>query len=121
MGKVTFTGEEDHVIAVGKSDGRGSVLRSEHLEIGQVQFKAGEGARPHRHPEEQTFYVIRGRLRAHVGEGDDEDVYEVGPGEGSFHPSDVIHFVEALEDTTCISIKNVVDPTIYPQTGRLDE
>ena len=120
MGKVTFEGEEDHVIAVGKSDGRGSVLRSDHLEIGLVRFQAGQGARPHSHPEEQTFYIVSGRLRAHVGEGDDEEVYEVGPGEGSYHPANVVHYVEALEDTVCLSIKNVVDPSIYPETGRLD-
>jgi quercetin dioxygenase-like cupin family protein len=59
---------------------------------------------------------LEGRLRVTLGDG---EPYEVGPHEGSFHPSNMPHKVEALEDTVAISFKNVVDPTGYEATGKL--
>ncbi len=119
MPRVTFEGSEDNQLNP-YSSARGPVMRSDKQEISLVTFAEGTGAEPHRHPEEQTFYVLHGRLRATVGEGDTAETYEVGPGQGSFHPSDVLHGVEALEETQCVSFKNVVDPTQYAETGRLD-
>jgi quercetin dioxygenase-like cupin family protein len=116
MGLVRFDRDKDNVISGSYSDARGPVLRSRHQEVTKVWFPKGEGARPHAHPEEQTFYILEGRLRVTLG---DEEPYEVGPGEGSFHPSNVPHQVEALEDTVAISFKNVVDPTQYKATGQL--
>lgn len=116
MGLIRFDQDQDNLISGSYSQARGPVLRSEKQEVTKVYFKKGEGAHEHKHPEEQTFYVLKGRLRVHLG---DEEPYEVGPGEGSFHPSNVPHRVEALEDTEAISFKNVVDPTGYKATGQL--
>ena len=120
MAKVTFTGADDYVLNPHYSSARGPVMRSDKQEIAVVTFPEGTGADAHRHPEEQTFYLLSGRLRVTLGEGDDAETYEVAPGEGSFHPSNVLHRVEALEDTRAVSFKNVVDPTQYAETGRLD-
>ena len=120
MGKVTFTGSEDNVLNPSYSAAAGPVMRSGKQEISVVRFPKGKGADGHQHPEEQTFYILEGHLRVTLGEGDDAVVYEVLPGEGSFHPSNVVHAVEALEDTRAVSFKNVVDPTQYAETGRLD-
>lgn len=116
MGKVTWDDNADNVVSGGYSTARGPVLRSEKQEVTKVFFKAGEGAHKHHHPEEQTFYILSGRLRVTLG---DDEPYEVGPDEGSFHPSNVPHKVEALEDTYAVSFKNVVDPTGYEPTGAL--
>jgi quercetin dioxygenase-like cupin family protein len=83
--------------------------------VTKVFFAKGEGAQQHSHPEEQTLYILEGRLRVRLG----DEAYEVGPDQGSFHPGNVPHQVEALEDTVAISFKNVVDPTGYDATGRL--
>lgn len=120
MPKVTFDGSEDNVLSPQYSTARGPVMRSEKQEISVVSFEKGTGAEPHQHPEEQTFYVLSGRLRVSLGADDDAETYEVGPGEGSFHPANVAHGVEALEDTRAVSFKNIVDPTQYAETGRLD-
>lgn len=120
MPKVTFEASEDNVLRPEYSSARGPVVRSHKQEVSRVWFDAGKGADPHRHFEEQAFFVLSGRLRVTLGEGEDAETYEVGPGEGSFHPSNVLHGVEALEDTEAVSFKNVVDPTQYPETGRLD-
>lgn len=116
MGLVKFDRDEENVVAGHYSTAKGPVIRSEKQEIAKVFFEAGEGAKEHSHPEEQTFYVLEGRLRVTLG---NSEPYEVAPGQGSFHPSNVPHRVEAMEDTTAISFKNVVDPTGYKETDRL--
>ena len=120
MGKVTFTQNEDNKINPHYSAAQGPVMRSDKQEIARVFFPDGKGAEPHRHPEEQTFYVISGGLHVTLGEGDDAVEYDVAPGEGSFHPSNVLHAVEALGDTHVVSFKAIVDPDQYEATGRLD-
>jgi quercetin dioxygenase-like cupin family protein len=116
MGLVKWDEDTDNLVSGDYSTARGPVLRSEKQEVTKVRFKAGEGAHEHRHPEEQTFYVLEGRLRVTLDGG---EPYEVGPHEGSFHPSNMLHKVEALEDTVVISFKNIVDPSGYDPTGKL--
>lgn len=120
MGKVTFEGAEDNVVGMTYSTARGPVMRSERSEVAKVFFEKGKGADRHRHPEEQTFYLISGRLQVTLGEGDAAETYVVEAGQGSFHPSGMWHQVTALEDTVAVSFKDLVDPSGYPETGRLD-
>jgi quercetin dioxygenase-like cupin family protein len=117
VGLVKWDEDADNVVSGGYSTARGPVLRSEKQEVTKARFNKGEGAHEHSHPEEQTFYVLEGRLRVTLA---GEETYEVGPHEGSFHPSNVPHKVEALEDTVVLSFKNVVDPTGYKPTGVLE-
>ena len=42
----------------------------------------------------------------------------IGPGEVSYHPSNVLHSAMAVEDTVAISFKNVVAP-FYESRPRL--
>jgi quercetin dioxygenase-like cupin family protein len=48
-----------------------------------------------------------------------DETYVIGPGEASFHPSNVPHKVHALEDTLLISFKVRESEQIYEATGRL--
>lgn len=115
MGLVTLDQDAENLVSGSYSTARGAVMRSEKQEITKAVFKGGEGAHEHAHPEEQTFYVVSGRLRVTLR---GEEPYVVEAGQCSFHPSDVPHKVEALEDTVAISFKNLVAP-IYEETGRL--
>jgi quercetin dioxygenase-like cupin family protein len=114
MSKITFDRDEDNRVTPQYSEARGPVLRSERIEVTKAMFDAGKGAKTHSHAEEQVFYIVKGRLRVTC----DGETYEVGAGEGSFHPSNAEHTVQALEDTVAISFKNLVDPT-YEKTGEL--
>jgi quercetin dioxygenase-like cupin family protein len=114
MPLVTFDDTTDHQVA-GYSDGRGSVLRSDHFEVTKIRFPKGKGAKPHSHPEEQLSFVISGRLRVTAG----GEVYEVGPGQATFNPSNVEHGVEALEDTVVLSLKAPLISDDYEATGSL--
>lgn len=114
MGLVRFDRDEDNLVAGTYSQGRGPVLRSERMEVTRIAFPKGEGAKAHRHDEEQFMYVLSGRLRVTL-EGEQ---YEIGAGEATFNPSNAEHAVEALEDTVALSFKDRVAPG-YAQTGEL--
>jgi quercetin dioxygenase-like cupin family protein len=128
MGKVTFTGADDNPVGREYSTARGAVMRSEKMEVARVFFAKGKGAHYHSHPEEQIFFVSEGRLQVTLGEGADAETYIAEQGDASFHPSNVPHKVIGLEDTVCVSFKNLVDPSqspnavrnVYIETGRLD-
>jgi quercetin dioxygenase-like cupin family protein len=103
MPRVLLDGNLDHLVTPQHSDARGPVVRGKSIEVMKLHWRAGETAR---HPEEQAIYVISGRMRMTVG----NETYEVGPGEVSYHPSNVLHSALAVEDTVAISFKNIVAP-----------
>jgi quercetin dioxygenase-like cupin family protein len=83
----------------------GALASGESIEVGCLSFKGGEGAEPHRHPHEQIVVVLQGRVRARVG----DEEQELGPGSGFHAPSGVPHGITALEDTEVLSCKNLLD------------
>ena len=115
MGLVLFDSDADNLVTRQYSQGKGPVMRSDRCEVARVFFARGTGAEVHHHPEEQTFYCLQGRLECTVG----DETYVIGPGEASFHPSNVPHKVHALEDTLLISFKVRESEQIYEATGRL--
>ena len=114
MARVTLDTDKDHLVTPKHSDARGPVVRGQSIEIMQMNWKAGDSARPHQHAEEQAIYVVNGRMRMTVG----DETYEIGPGEVSYHPPNVLHGALAVEDTVAISFKNIVAP-FYPATKTL--
>lgn len=106
MGLIRFDSNLDHLMTPEHSKARGPVVRGQQTELARVRFRKGEGAEVHSHPEEQWVYVLEGRLRVSLG----DNRYDVGPGEGSFHPSNVSHGSEALEDCELLSFKSLVAP-----------
>ncbi|GAA0827105.1 MULTISPECIES: cupin domain-containing protein [Marinomonas] len=64
-----------------------------------VEMKEGNASPLHRHEDEQTVAVISGRLRSRSGPQGEEVYCEMGPGDILTVPSNVIHQVEALEDS----------------------
>ena len=114
MARVLLDSDRDHLVTPQHSDARGPVLRGQSIELMKMHWRAGESARPHQHAEEQAIYVVSGRMRMTVG----GDTYEIGPGEVSYHPANVLHGAVAVEDTVAISFKNIVAPG-YPATKTL--
>lgn len=114
MGLVTFDSDLDNLVTEQYSTATGPVLRGAEIELARISFARGGGAKLHSHPEEQIVYVLSGRARVTLG----DDLYEVGPGQASYHPPNVPHAFEALEDLTALSFKRIVAP-IYTATGNL--
>jgi quercetin dioxygenase-like cupin family protein len=63
-----------------------------------VTLKDGSRVAEHKHPEEQISYVVSGRLRFYV----DGVAQELGPGESIYVPSNVVHAVDALEESLAL-------------------
>jgi quercetin dioxygenase-like cupin family protein len=95
----------DEVISPHYSTATGGTVTGSLIEVGRYRMAAGTGADPHKHPNEQIIYLLRGRLRARVG--DEERVVEAG--EVVHVPPNVEHEVHALEDSMFLSSKNLVD------------
>jgi quercetin dioxygenase-like cupin family protein len=87
------------------STAAGGTVTGDVIEVGRYAMAKGTGADPHRHPNEQIIYVLRGRLQATVG----EESRTVGPGEAVHVPTNVVHQVRALEDSLFLSSKNLVE------------
>lgn len=64
-----------------------------------IEMKEGHFSPLHRHVDEQTVVLIRGKLRARSGPNGDEIYTEMKPGDILTVPSNVMHQVEALEDS----------------------
>jgi len=62
--------------------------------------KAGAHAAPHRHPHEQIFWMLSGKMRFRLG----EETRVCGPGEVCVIPGGVEHEAWWLEDTEVIDI-----------------
>lgn len=86
------------------SSARGATVSGEKIEVGLYRMAANTGAAPHRHPNEQIIYVLEGRLQAEVG----GERRTVGPGDVIHIPPDVVHEVQALENSTFLSSKDLV-------------
>ena len=64
-----------------------------------IEMKQGEFSPLHRHEDEQSVVLIQGSLRARSGPKGEEIYTEMEPGDIMMVPSNVIHQVEALEDS----------------------
>lgn len=81
---------------------RGDITRryvtSDKAMIGEVTFRKGDSVPPHAHENEQFTHVVTGCLAFVLGERGEEAV-TVRAGEVIVIPSNLLHAVEALEDT----------------------
>lgn len=55
---------------------------------------------PHKHPEEQTGYLVSGHLILII----EDERYEVGPGDSWAIPGNVEHGAETLEDSVALEV-----------------
>jgi len=82
------------------STAAGGTVTAAKIDVGLYRMPAGPGAAPHHHPNEQIVYILRGRVRARIG----QQAQEVTAG-GVIHvPADTVHEIHALEDTQFISL-----------------
>jgi len=65
------------------------------LMVVRFSFAAGAGVPPHRHPHEQSSYILKGRLRYRVG----GRTTVLAEGDALVIPPDVEHEATALEET----------------------
>ena len=77
-----------------------SLVHGERTHLTRVELKRGALIPEHQHPQEQTGYLVSGRLRFFAGA--DETI--VSPGDSWTFAPDEAHGAEALEDTVVIEV-----------------
>jgi quercetin dioxygenase-like cupin family protein len=90
----------------GYSSAVGPVVEGERIQVGLITMKAGTGARPHTHPNEQWTYLLQGKARISV-DGQPEIIG--GAGTLVYTPPNVAHYVQALpgEDVIFFTCKDM--------------
>jgi quercetin dioxygenase-like cupin family protein len=76
------------------STAHGPCVEGDRMIVGLMRMKAGTGAEPHSHPNEQWLYILEGTFEAVV----DGKPIEAKPGTAIYIPSDVIHSGKASAD-----------------------
>ena len=85
----------------------GELVTGSQVEVGRLRFEKGYGAVEHAHPQEQVLIVLEGRIRVTLG----DETAELGPFSGFHAEPGVPHRLDAIEDTTVISCKGIIEGT----------
>jgi len=78
------------------------LIAGDEMTLLEIQLSPNVASPSHTHDHESLIYVVRGRLKAVVGDA----ALVLGPGDACRHPRGVPHALEALEETTVIEIKS---------------
>jgi quercetin dioxygenase-like cupin family protein len=78
--------------------------------LSEFRLEGGRSLPSHRHPHEQTGYLVSGRLRLIIG---DQKVY-AEPGDSWCIQGDVVHGAEILEDSVVVEVFSPVREDYLP-------
>lgn len=77
-----------------------TLAHGRHTLLSTIRISKGATIPSHRHPQEQTGYLVSGRLDFIIG----DDHFDAGPGDSWNIAGDVPHGATALEDSTVIEV-----------------
>ena len=80
--------------AAAYSTAHGPCVEGDRMIVGLMRMKAGTGAEPHSHPNEQWIYVLEGTFRAAI----DGKELDVRPGQVVYIPANKIHAGKATAE-----------------------
>lgn len=76
----------------------------------EFRLKKGSILPRHRHPHEQTGYLVSGRIRLHIG----DQSYDCTPGDSWCVPGDAEHGADVIEDAVAIEVFSPVREEYLP-------
>ncbi len=76
------------------STAHGPCVEGDRIIVGLMRMKAGTGAEPHSHPNEQWIYILEGTFRFEIG----GQKIEAKPGSVLYIPANTIHAGKASPD-----------------------
>jgi quercetin dioxygenase-like cupin family protein len=79
--------------------------------MAEFHLAAGHVLPAHVHPHEQTGYLVRGRIRLHIG----DQARELAPGDAWCVPGGVEHSADLLEDAVAIEVWSPVREDLLPR------
>jgi len=81
------------------------IVLGKEMGIALFEFKKGTKIHPaHKHSHEQAMYVIKGKIEATVGKGENEEKTILTSGMVQIYPPDVLHGIKVLEDVQLIEV-----------------
>ena len=80
------------------STAQGPCVEGDRMIVGLMRMKAGTGAEPHSHPNEQWIYVLEGIFRATVG----GQQIDVKPGSVVYIPANTVHEGKATAEADVV-------------------
>lgn len=80
------------------STAHGPCVEGDRMIVGLMRMKAGTGAEPHSHPNEQWIYILEGTFRATVG----GKQIDAPPGSVVYIPADTIHDGKATPEADVV-------------------
>ena len=80
------------------STAEGACVEGERMMVALMRMKAGTGAEPHSHPNEQWIYVLEGTFQAHI----DGKPVEAKAGTVLYVPSNAVHGGKATPDADVV-------------------
>jgi quercetin dioxygenase-like cupin family protein len=78
------------------------LIKGDEMTFLEIRYAAGVGSPLHTHTHESIAYVVKGKVKSTVG----SDEFIMGPGDVCRHPKDVLHGLEAIEDSVVVEIKS---------------
>jgi quercetin dioxygenase-like cupin family protein len=89
---------------------RKTLVHGDHTLLSEFRLDAGAVIPVHKHPHEQTGYLVSGRLKFTIG----EETMEAGPGDSWCLAGELEHGAEALEDSVVIEVFSPVREEYLP-------
>ena len=77
----------------------------------EFRLEMGSKLPRHRHPHEQTGYLVSGRIRLSIG----QEMFEVAPGDSWCIPANVEHGAEILMDSVAVEVFSPVREEYLPE------
>jgi len=79
---------------------RKTLVHGDHTLLSEFRLQEGASIPPHRHPHEQTGYLVTGRLQLGIG----DECLPAEAGDSWCIPGDVEHSAQALEDSIAVEV-----------------
>jgi quercetin dioxygenase-like cupin family protein len=76
------------------STAHGPCVEGDRIIVGLMRMKAGTGAEPHSHPNEQWIYILEGHFRGEI----DGKPFDAKPGTVLYIPANTIHAAKATPE-----------------------
>ncbi len=88
-----------------------TLVYGEKTLMSEFRLAAGRPLPLHRHPHEQTGYLVSGKIRLTIG----NDTFDVSPGDGWCIREGVDHGAEVIEDAVAIEVFSPVREDYLPE------
>lgn len=71
---------------------------------GEMTGRTAPVGKPDQHPFDQVIFLVSGRVEVTLGEGDEAETHELGPGHVIYIPAGVPHIGRVLGDEPCFGV-----------------